>query len=101
MLTVVVSQPLVPVVYESVGWLEGCPRWKTLVLVSRLRVTSHRSRSRLLIGGSLQVRGTRPCLSRPGWCQMGQGLSVLLGQLLDGPLLWAVLCFHHPVHAWG
>ena len=99
MLTVVVSQPLVPVVYESVGWLEGCPRWKTLVLVSRLRVTSHRSRSRLLIGGSLQVRGTRLCSSRPGRCQTGQGLLVLLWQLLGGPLLRAVLCFHHPVHA--
>ena len=92
---------LAPVVYESVGWLEGCPRWKTPALGPRLRVTSHCSRSRLLIGGSLQVRGTRLCPSRPGRCQMGQGLSVLLGQLLDGPLLWAVLCFHHPVHAWG
>ena len=99
MLTVVVSQPSVPVFLEPVGWLEGCPRWKTPALGPRLRVTSHCSRSPSLIGGSLQVRGTRLCSSRPGRCQTGQGLLVLLWQLLGGPLLRAVLCFHHPVHA--
>ena len=93
--------PLAPVVNESVGWLEGCPHWETLALGLRLRVPSHCSWSRLLIGGSLRMRGTRLCLSRLGRCQMGRGLTVLLGQLLDGPLLWAVLSFHHPVHAWG
>ena len=90
---------LAPAVYESVGWFEGCPRWETPVLGPRPRVTSHWNRP--LIGGSLWVRGTRLCPSRPGWCQMGQGLLVLLGELLGGPLLWVVLCFHHPVHAQG
>ena len=97
----VVYWSLAPVVYESVGWFEGCPRWETPVLGPRLRVTSHCSRNRLLIGGSLWVGGTRLCPSRPGRCQMGQCLLVHLGQLLGGPLLWAVLCFHRPVHASG
>ena len=98
-----VRQPLALVVFESVGWIGRCPRRKSLALGPRpdLRVASRCSRSYLVTGGFLQVRGTRLFLSRPSRCQMGRDLLILLDQFVGGPPSWAVSRLHHPVRSWG